>query len=99
MRYKRLKQEVLKRDPLFTGKVMRNYFTCIRKVGVLAKKSEGFFGNWQTRFNVLSNAGLVYFKVEHMENKEDLTPQGFKPLNDFVVQEVSEEVSSVLDCT
>ncbi len=90
MRYKRLKQEVLQRDPAFTNKVLRNYFTCIRKVGCLWKKSEGFFGNWQQRFVVLSNAGLIYFKIDVMNSKDDLTPQNFKPLNDFVLQEVSE---------
>lgn len=74
MRYKRLKQEVEKRDPVFTQKVMRNYFTCIRKVGTLEKKSEGFFGNWQQRFVVLSNAGLIYFKVDNMQAKDDLAP-------------------------
>ena len=46
MRYKRLKQEVEQRDPAFAGKIMRNYFATIRKVGTLWKKSEGFFGNW-----------------------------------------------------
>ena len=46
MRYKRLKQEVVKRDPVFTNKVLRNYFTCINKVGPLWKKSEGMFGGW-----------------------------------------------------
>lgn len=74
MRYKRLKQEVLKRDPQFTNKVLRNYFTCIKKIGPLWKKSEGMFGGWQQRFCVLSNAGLVYFKVDHMEKKGDMTP-------------------------
>lgn len=46
MRYKRLKQEVTQRDSAFAGKIMRNYFVTIRKVGTLWKKSEGFFGNW-----------------------------------------------------
>ena len=93
MRYKRLKQEVLKRDPQFTNKVLRNYFTCIKKVGPLWKKSEGLFGGWQQRFCVLTNGGLVYFKVNSMESKGDLTPQGFKPLNDYVIQDVDESVS------
>ena len=74
MRYKRLKQEVLKRDPVFTNKVLQNYFTCINKVGPLDKKSEGMFGGWQRRFCVLSNAGLVYFKIDTMDKKGDLTP-------------------------
>ena len=93
MRYKRLKQEVLQRDAAFTNKVMRNYFTCIRKVGTLDKKSPGFLGRWQKRFVVLSNAGLIYFKVGDMQSKDDLAPQQFKPLNDFVIKEVSEQVS------
>lgn len=46
MRYKRLKQEVEQRDAVFVSKVMRNYFACIKKVGTLWKKSEGFFGGW-----------------------------------------------------
>lgn len=95
MRYKRLKQEVLQRDAAFTNKVMRNYFTCIRKVGTVEKKSPGFLGRWQKRFVVLSNAGLIYFKVGDMQSKDDLAPQQFKPLNDFVIKEVSEQVSIV----
>jgi hypothetical protein len=46
MRYKRLKQEIVQRDPGFANKVMRNFFICIRKVGTLAKKSDSFFGHW-----------------------------------------------------
>ena len=94
MRYKRLKQEVSQRDPSFTQKVMRNYFTCIRKVGSLEKKSDGFLGSWQKRFVVLCNAGLIYFKADKMKKMDDLVPQNFKPLNDFVLQEVPESVSS-----
>ena len=74
MRYKRLKQEVEERDSAFAGKITRNYFSCIRKVGTLWKKSEGFFGNWQQRFVVLSNAGLIYFKVDKMKKEDDLQP-------------------------
>ena len=29
-----------------------------------------------------------------MESKDDLTPQAFKPLNDFVLKEAAESVSS-----
>lgn len=96
MRYKRLKQEVLQRDTAFTNKVLRNYFVCIRKVGTLYKKSEGFFNTWQERFVVLSNAGLIYFKVDQMKKEDDLQPQNFKPLNDFVLVEVPESVSPLL---
>ena len=46
MRYKRLKMECLKKDPVFTNKVLRNYFTLIRKVGTLWKRGGGFFGSW-----------------------------------------------------
>jgi len=95
MRYKRLKQEVQQRDPTFMKKIMNNYFTSIRKVGILEKKSDGFFGSWQRRFTVLTNAGLVYFKVDVMKNKEDLKPQNFKPLTDFVLQSVTETVRSL----
>lgn len=76
-------------------KILNNFFTNIRKVGILEKKSNGFFGSWQRRFTVLTNAGLVYFKVDVMKNKDDLQPQNFKPLTDFVLQSVSEAVSSV----
>ena len=93
MRYKRLKQEVSQRDSAFAGRILRNYFTCIRKCGTLWKKSEGFFGNWQQRYVVLCNAGLIYFKGEKMKKEDDLSPQNFKPLSDFVLVEVPESVS------
>ena len=93
MRYKRLKQEVTQRDPAFAGKIIRNYFATIRKVGTLWKKSEGFFGSWEQRFVVLTNAGLIYFKVGNMKKEDDLKPQNFKPLTDFVLVEVPESVS------
>ena len=38
MRYKRLKLECLSKDSVFTMKVLRNYFTLIRKVGSLWKR-------------------------------------------------------------
>lgn len=75
---------------------MRNYFTCIRKVGTLEKKGDNIFKSWQTRFCVLTNGGLVYFKVDQMEKKGDLTPQNFRPLNDFVVKEAPESVSATV---
>jgi len=83
----------VQRDSVFSEKILRNYFTCIRKVGTMWKKSDGFFGSWQQRFVVLSNAGLIYFKVEKMKKEDDLQPQNFKPLHDFVLQEVPESVS------
>ena len=94
MRYKRLKADCLARDPIFTNKVLRNYFTLIRKVGTLWKRGGGFFGSWQQRFVVLTNAGLLYFKVDEMRKEEDLEPQNFKPLNDFVIAEVDHAVST-----
>ena len=42
---------------------------------------------------MLTNAGLVYFKVDEMKKEEDLEPQNFKPLSDFVLVEVPESVS------
>ena len=85
MRYKRLKDECRRLDPVFTNKVLRNYFTLIRKVGTLWKRGGKIMNQWQQRFVVLTNAGLVYFKVDEMRKEEDLEPQNFKPLNDFVI--------------
>ena len=44
MRYKRLKDECRRLDPVFTNKVLRNYFTLIRKVGTLWKKGGKVIG-------------------------------------------------------
>ena len=43
---------------------------------------------------MLTNAGLIYFKVDEMKKEEDLEPQNFKPLNDFVISTATIEVSS-----
>jgi hypothetical protein len=76
---------------------VKNYFSCIRKVGVLVKKQESaFFDTWDTRFCVLTNAGLLYFPNEKLTKTEDLVPQNFKPLNDFVVSLVDPNVSLLL---
>merc|ERR1712083_164650 len=91
MRYKRLKQECMTKDPVFTNKVLSNYFILIRKVGPIFKKGGKLFSAWQERFVVLTNAGLVYFKVDEMRKEEDLEPQNYKPLNDFVITECSEK--------
>ena len=65
MRYRRLKNEAVIRDPNFSQRILKNYFSCIRKVGVLVKKQEGsFLGKWDSRFVVLTNAGFMYFKAE-----------------------------------
>ena len=38
MRYRILKNEAQTRDPRLTTRILKNYFSCIRKVGVLIKK-------------------------------------------------------------
>jgi hypothetical protein len=38
MRYRRLKNEALIRDPRLTNRILKNYFSCIRKVGILVKR-------------------------------------------------------------
>jgi hypothetical protein len=69
-----------------TNRIVRNYFSCIRKVGVLSKKQESsFFDSWDNRFCVLTNAGLLYFSSDKLSSEKDLQPQNFKPCNDFVV--------------
>lgn len=92
MRYRRLRNEAQQRDERLTSRILKNYFTCIRKVGVLAKKQESaFFDSWDMRFVVLTNAGLLYFPKQ-FKSEADLTPQNFKPLNDFVVAKVDPKV-------
>ena len=46
MRYKRLRAECMAKDPVFTNKVLRNYFTLIKKVGPLWKKGGKLFNSW-----------------------------------------------------
>ena len=97
MRYRRLKNEAHSRDQQLCTRIVKNYFSCIRKVGVLVKKQESaFFDTWDTRFCVLTNAGLLYFPNEKLTKTEDLVPQNFKPLNDFVVSLVDPNVSLLL---
>jgi hypothetical protein len=94
MRYRRLKNEAKIRDPRLANRILKNYFSCIRKVGVLIKKQESsFFDKWDTRFVVLSNAGLIYFSSDKLQTEDDLKPQNFKPLNDFVVTVAKPDVS------
>jgi len=38
MRYRRLKQEMKLRDPIFSNKVLQNLFPCVRKFGTLFKR-------------------------------------------------------------
>lgn len=100
MRYRRLKNEAIMRDPNFSNRILRNYFSCIRKVGLLVKRQErSLFGKWDTRFMVLTNAGFIYFKSEKLLSEDDLQPQTFKPLNDFVVTTVPSSVSVWRDLT
>ena len=67
MRYRRLKNETNIRDPMFTNRLVRNYFSCIRKVGILMKKEErSWLGKWDSRFVVLTNAGFIYFNSESL---------------------------------
>ena len=97
MRYRRLKNEAMIRDPAFSTRILKNYFSCIRKVGLLVKRQEGsWMGKWDTRFVVLTNAGFVYFKSEKLLTESDLSPQNFKPLNDFVVTRVPSQVRNSL---
>jgi len=57
------------------------------------------FDSWDTRFCVLTNAGLLYFPNEKIESSSDLVPQNFKPLNDFVVVFVNpDEVKGRKNC-
>ena len=42
---------------------------------------------------MLSNAGLIYFSSEKLQTEDDLKPQNFKPLNDFVVTVAGVDVS------
>lgn len=46
MRYKRLKAECMARDPVFTQKVLRNYFTLVRKVGAVYKRGGKLIATW-----------------------------------------------------
>lgn len=49
MRYRRLKNEAQIRDPKLSNRILKNYFSCIRKVGVLVKKQESsFFDKWDS---------------------------------------------------
>ncbi len=75
MRYRRLKNEAQIRDPRLCTRILKNYFSCIRKVGVLVKRQESsFFDNWDSRFCVLTNAGLIYFTSEKLQTESDLVP-------------------------
>lgn len=94
MRYRRLKNEAEQRDARLASRIVRNYFSCIRKVGVLCKKQESaFFDTWDRRFCILTNAGILYFENEKLQSEADLKPQNFKPLNDFVVARLDPKVS------
>ena len=73
---------------------MSNYFSMVKKTGPLSKFRDGIISSWHTRFAVLTSGGLLQFKQEDMEKGKDFAkPANFKPLGDFVVTEVSEQVS------
>ena len=98
MRYRRLKNEAQLRDPKLANRILKNYFSCIRKVGVLVKKLESsWVGKWDSTFVVLTNAGFIYFKSDQLKDESDLVPRNFKPLNDFVVTVVPPNVSIPLE--
>ena len=66
----------------------------VKKVGILSKFRHGILKSWKTRFAVLTNGGFLQFKSEDIEKGiADLEPANFKPLGDFVVIEVPEQVS------
>lgn len=95
MRYRRLKNEANLRDPAFVDRLSKNYFSCVRKSGVLQKRGEtSWFGSWENRYVILTNAGLLYFEGKMIQSKGDLKPQNFKPLNDFVVRTCNPKVRS-----
>ena len=82
------------RDQKLANRILKNYFSCIRKVGVLIKKQESSWtGKWDSTFVVLTNAGFIYFESESLKEEKDLKPRNFKPLNDFVVTPVPQSVS------
>ena len=96
MRYRKVKNEVNTRDPQYTQRLISNYFSCIRKIGLLQKKGGmSWLGKWDARFVVLTNAGFVYFTSEKLQTEDDLKPHKFKPLNDFVVHKVEPNVSQI----
>ena len=97
MRYRRLKAEMIDRDRPFTFRITTNYFTMVRKCGPLSKYRDTLIGAWQTRFVVLTNAGMLYFKSEAMKKDTDLEPQNFKPLCDFVVADIPQKVSKFVN--
>ena len=67
VRYRRVKNEAYLRDHLFTNKIVRNYFSVVKKVGILMKKEErSWVGKWEPRFVVLTNAGFIYFNGESL---------------------------------
>lgn len=93
LRYCRLKKEAEDRDKPFVMRICKNYFSCVRKAGLVMKRFEAsWLGTWEYRFVVLTNAGFIYFKSKQLLTDQDLVPKNFKPLNDFVVQEVEPRV-------
>jgi len=62
MRYKRLKEKSLEIDKYYVARLTKNYFSCIRKAGLLMKKHEKSWTNkWEYRYIILTNAGFIFF--------------------------------------
>lgn len=72
-------------DPDYAQSVLDNPMIQIKKSGVIWKKSEGMFNQWEERFLVLTNCGLLYFK------KGSEQPQKFKLLNNFLIEGLSNQ--------
>lgn len=72
----------------------------MKKAGILSKFRDGIISSWHTRYAVLTNGGLVQFEQKDFDKGklEDLEAANFKPLHDFVVIEVSEQVSKKPNC-
>ena len=46
MRYRRLKAECRSRDSMFVDRILLNYFTQVKKTGILEKYSNSMLGGW-----------------------------------------------------
>ena len=85
MRYVKLRQLVQLRDPNFANSVRLNPFTNVMMQGKLSKKTVGFYERWQDRYVVLTNAGMIQFKLDHAEKGNFEEPTKFRDLTDYVV--------------
>ena len=80
MRYRKFKQVMSVIDPQFLHLILKNPFSNVVMSGKLAKKSVGLIERWQDRFVVLTNAGMIQFKVEHAQKAEFEEPTKFKEI-------------------